>query len=222
MFEKEGGKNTFVWVNSRWLNCLSCCADLHTTKSCCFFFQRITNTNTNTYRVTCICALHSDGEDKSSPYVYPKTQSASSSPAALQGQRSLLQPKKTKHSLLLFLLLTFSLLVYALSVSLALSCPLILPSVLTSFSLSLIHAHLLPRPTAPPSLHPSLCCPEASGQELGWLYKRSLRGDHSPLSSQLEFVWWHNCPFKSQIGCVCAVIRHFMEGNVIFYADIQF
>lgn len=96
-------------------------------------------------------------------------------------------------------------------------CPLILPSILTSLSLSLIHAHLLlPRPTARPSLHPSLGCPEASGQEPGWLYKRSWKGDHSLLSAQLVFVWWHDCPFKRQIASAWPAICLFMEGNVLF------
>lgn len=34
-------------------------------------------------------------------------------------------------------------------------------------------------------LHPSHCCPEASGQELGRQYKRSWRGDHSLLSTRV-------------------------------------
>lgn len=48
-------------------------------------------------------------------------------------------------------------------------CPLILPSISTSLSLSLIQPHPSPplQPTARPALHPSLRCPEASGQEPG-------------------------------------------------------
>ena len=72
------------------------------------------------------------------------------------------------------------------------------------------------RPTARPALHPSLRCPEASGQEPGWLYKRSWRGDHSLLSARLMFTWWHDRPFKRQIGCVCVCVCVHVQRSVFF------
>lgn len=123
----------------------------------------------NTYRVTCICVWCSYGGGKLSPYVYLKTRSASSSPVALRAHWSFLYPKiNSRKTTPLFSPLPLSLslltLFFFLSLILCFFCPLILPSILTSLNLSLIHAHAHP-PPAP--AHSSSVTPLSRGERAG-------------------------------------------------------
>lgn len=122
----------------------------------------------NTYRVTCICVWCSYGGGKLSPYVYLKTRSASSSPVALRAHWSFLYPKiNSRKTTPLFSPLPLSLSSYPLLFSLSyfvFFCPLILPSILTSLNLSLIHAHANP-PPAP--AHSSSVTPLSRGERAG-------------------------------------------------------
>lgn len=95
----------------------------------------------------------------------------------------------------------------------------VLPSILTSLCLPVIHAHphlSPPQAAARSSLHPSLGCPEACRQEPGWLYKRSRRGDHSLLSPRLMFAWWGDCPFTRQMAFLRAAIHLLVDSGLFF------
>lgn len=186
---------------------------------------------------------HSYGEDKCSPYVYLKVASSPPTvptlwPSGLLGHFCIHKNRTTPtpspphcHFLLLHALIFFS------SPSPILCCfpapLLILPSIVTSLSLSLIHARQPPPPHPPSSRrspHSSSVTRLSrgeSGQEPGWLYKRSWKGWPLPaVCSAPVWAGWRDRPFKRQILfffglCACSDLSSHGWQRIV-YTDILF